>query len=168
MPAAQAQSLEGGGVGAQLVGDRQSGYETLLTEQLAHQLYGCPFVPATLDKDIEDFAFLIDGAPQIQALAGDPHDHLVQMPAVARPRPALAQSAREHRAELQHATPDRLVGKVETPFGQKLLDVAVAQCEAQIQPDRVLDDRRRKAMATIGERGHALSIAHPRSSSRFP
>src|SRR5215204_7815907 len=132
MPAAQAQSMEGGGVGAQLVGDRQSGYETLLTEQLAHQLYGCGFVPATLDKDIEDFAFLIDGAPQIQALAGDPHNHLVEMPAIARPRPALPQSPREHRAELQHPAPDRFIGQVEPAFGKELLDVAIAQCEAQI------------------------------------
>src|SRR5215204_2125315 len=168
MPAAQAQSMEGGGVGAQLVGDRQSGYETLLAEQLAHQLDGRPLVTATLDQDIEDFAFLIDGAPQIQALAGDPHDHFVQMPAVAGPRPALPQSAREERAELQHPAPDRFVGKIETPFGQKLLDIAVAQCEAEIQPDRVLDDRRREAVAAVGKRGHAASIAYPRPNAMLP
>jgi hypothetical protein len=31
----------------------------------------------------------------------------------------------------------------------------VAQGEAEIEPDRVLDNRRRKAVATIGEQGHA-------------
>jgi hypothetical protein len=36
--------------------------------------------------------------------------------------------------------------------------VAVAQGEAEIEPDRVLDDLRRKAMAAIAERSHAATV----------
>jgi hypothetical protein len=44
---------------------------------------------------------------------------------------------------------------VEPSFGQEFLNIAVAQGEAEIQPDGVLDDLGREAMAAIAERGHA-------------
>jgi hypothetical protein len=37
-----------------------------------------------LDQGIEDLALVIDGAPQIHSPSSDAHDHLVQMPSVAR------------------------------------------------------------------------------------
>jgi hypothetical protein len=39
--------------------------------------------------------------------------------------------------------------------GQQLLDVAVAQGEAEIEPDRLLDDLVREAMPAGAERSHA-------------
>src|SRR4051794_15682701 len=150
VPATQAKSPECCAVGGQLIGDRQLRRETLLLQQLAHQPLGRPFVPARLDQDVEDLALLIDSPPQIHAPAGDPYDHLIQMPAIARMWSPLPQPSRKERSEFQDPAPDRLVGQVEPAFGKELLDIAVAQGEAQIQPDRVLDDRRREAMAAVG------------------
>ena len=159
VPAGQAKSPESGGIGGQLIGDRHLWCKAVLLQQLAHQPLGCPLVPARLDQDIEDLALLIDSPPQIHAPAGDPHDHLIQMPAIARTWPLLPQTSREERPELQHPAPDRFVGQVEPAFGKELLDIAVAQGEAQIEPDCVLDDRGREAMAAVGEGGHAVRIA---------
>jgi len=39
-------------------------------------------------------------------------------------------------------------------FGQQLLDIAVTQGEANIEPDGVLDDLGREAMTAIAERSH--------------
>jgi hypothetical protein len=64
---------------------------------------------------------------------------------------------RDDRAEFQYPTPNRLIGEVETALGQELLDVAIAQREPQIEPDRMLNDRRREAMPAIGEDCHAQS-----------
>jgi hypothetical protein len=61
-----------------------------------------------LDQQIQDFAFLVDGAPQVHAFPGDPHDHLVEVPAVAGPRAPLPQSPREEWSEFQHPPADRL------------------------------------------------------------
>ena len=58
MTAGQAKGLERGGIGAQLVGDRQLGRKALLLEWFAHQLRGRPFIPARLDQQIEDLALL--------------------------------------------------------------------------------------------------------------
>jgi hypothetical protein len=46
-------------------------------------------------------------------------------------------------------------------FGQQFLDIAVAQGEAEIEPDRVLDDLGREAMAAVGERSHADILSDP-------
>ena len=155
MPTGQSKTPERGGVGAQLVGDQQFRHEALLLEQLAHQPQRRPTVASALDQHVEDLALVIDGAPEIRPLAGDAHHHLVQMPAIARPRATLAQPSRDRGTELQHPSPHRFVGDVEPSFGQQLLDIAVAQGEAEIEPDRVLDDLGREAMAAVAERAHA-------------
>ena len=65
------------------------------------------------------------------------------------------QPSRDRRTELQHPAPHRFVGDVEPSFGQQFLDIAIAQGEEEIQPDRVLDDLGRKAMTAVAERSHA-------------
>ena len=64
----------------------------------------------------------------------------------------------EDRAEGEDPTPDALVRDGDAALGQQVLDIAEAQCEAQIQPDRALDDFAREAVAGIGEHGHATRL----------
>jgi hypothetical protein len=52
----------------------------------------------------------------------------------------LAALARNDRAELQSLTADRLVGYVDPTLSEHILDVAVAQSEAKIEPDGVPDN----------------------------
>jgi hypothetical protein len=68
---------------------------------------------------------------------------------------------RHRRAELQHPPADRLIGDLEPTLSEEFLHVAVAQGEAEIEPNRVLDNRRRKAVAAIGEQGHAEMLSYP-------
>ncbi len=76
---------------------------------------------------------MIDGAPQIHLLGGDADDHLVQVPPVARARPALPQPTREHRAEFQYPPPYRLIGEIEAVLGEQILHIAIAQHEPEVQ-----------------------------------
>src|SRR5207253_2537360 len=119
--------------------------QALFAQQLAHQPQRGLLVAAALHQYIEDLALVIDGAPQVHSLPGDPDDHLVKLPSIARARAAAPQLARDQRAELQDPAPHRLIGYRQAAPTQELLNIAVAQREAQIKPDRVLDDRRRKA-----------------------
>src|ERR1700752_3794471 len=77
---------EGSTVGAQLIRDHLFWREPLLSHQLAHEPDGRAPVSLALNQDVEDLAFVIDGAPSIHPLARDPDDHLVEMPSIARPR----------------------------------------------------------------------------------
>jgi hypothetical protein len=53
------------------------------------------------------------------------------------------------------------IGDLKPTLGEQFLDVAVAQGEAKIQPDRVLDDLGREAMAAVAEQGHADTLPDP-------
>src|SRR5690348_15379257 len=76
------------------------------------------------------------------------------MPAITRPRAMPTQPSCDRGTELQYPAPHRFVGNVEPSVGQQFLDIAVAQGEAEIKPDRVLDDLGREAMAAVAERRH--------------
>src|SRR5689334_2120520 len=76
------------------------------------------------------------------------------MPAITRPRAMPTQPSCDRGTELQYPAPHRFVGNVEPSVRQQFLDIAVAQGEAEIKPDRVLDDLGREAMAAVAERRH--------------
>src|SRR5436189_16725 len=82
-------------------------------------------------------------------LAGKP-----EMPEGGAVRARLV-SRHRLRREFQHPAAHRLVRDIEPALGEKLLDIAVAQGEPEIQPDGVLDDDRGKAMAAVRDIGHA-------------
>ena len=56
-------------------------------------------------------------------------------------------------------TPDRFMGDVDPALGEEFLDVTIAQREAEIEPHRVLDDQRRKAVAAVGNFSHRPSLS---------
>src|SRR5437899_2338962 len=56
----------------------------------------------------------------------------------------------------------------EPALGQQFLDIAVAQGEPEIEPDRVLDDLGREPMAAIAEQGHADILPYSAHLTPFP
>ena len=53
---------------------------------------------------------------------------------------AFAQVGCDPRPEMIDPAPDGLIGDDNAAFGQQIFDVAEAEREAKIKPDRVLDD----------------------------
>ena len=98
-----------------------------------------------LNEDVQDLAFAVHGPPDEQLSAVDGDEHFVEMPPPVRPRPSSSQLARNDPAELQSPAADRL----DATLGKHILDVAVAQSEAEIEPDGLLDDDARKAVAAV-------------------
>jgi hypothetical protein len=78
--------------------------------------------------------------------------------------PSCGRRRRKVSAELQAPVPDAFMGHHDTAFRQDQLDVAQADAEDVIQPDRVADDLRGKPMTGI--RG-AFRI-HAGSPARLP
>jgi len=118
-------------------------------------------IAPSLHQHFQDLALVIDGAPEVHPPTRDPHNHLIKMPSVTRARASSPQPLRHRRPELQDPAADCLIGNIEPTLGKEILNVAVAQGEAKIEPDRVLDNRRRKAVAAIGEQGHARMLSYP-------
>lgn len=102
-----------------------------------------------LEQHVNQLTVLIDGSPQALVLATDPdediaHEYRVAVAAVSAP-----QAVRVPGSELFAPEADRLVGDDDSPAGQEILDVPVAQVEAVVESDRVLNDLRRKPMALV-------------------
>jgi hypothetical protein len=93
--------------------------------------------------------------------ARDPDEYLVDEERVAEPRVPALESLREQRSELVAPQPRRLVACLDSPLGEQVLDVALAEVEAMVEPDRVLDDGRRESVPLIGVGGsvHAGMVA---------
>jgi hypothetical protein len=72
---------------------------------------------------------------------------LIEMPSRSWPRASTAKFSGEQRPELQDPSPHRLVGDIQTSLGEQIFDVAIAEGETHIEPNRVSDDRRGKAVA---------------------
>src|SRR5436190_20193605 len=89
MRAGQLQLPERRPIGAQFVSYQQFRHKPLLSEKLAHQPQRRPAVAPALDQHVEDLALVVDGTPKVHPLAGDPNDHLVQVPSIARSGTAL-------------------------------------------------------------------------------
>ena len=64
------------------------------------------------------------------------------------------------RTELQEARDQQ------TATAEEILNIAVAQGEAKIQPNRMLDDRGRKPVTTVRELDHSGSLSYPVNRSK--
>ena len=71
----------------------------------------------------------------------------------------------EQRSELQHPSSDRFIGDVQPAFGQQIFDIAEAEGEAEIQPNRVPDDVRRELVASKRD---LRKPSYPRKRRRRP
>src|SRR3984957_3808552 len=137
-----------GAVGTELVRDHDAGRRGCRLQELCHEPLRRAAVSAALDEDVEDKAILIDGAPEPMLLARDRDEDFVQMPFVAARGSPLADLISEPLAELLSPLAHGLVGHA-NPAGQYLLDHAQAQGKPEVEPNRIPDDFRRKAMAAI-------------------
>ena len=63
----------------------------------------------------------------------------------------LRRSATIFGSKMVHPAADGLIGNQDPTLSQQILDVVEAQREPNIEPDRVLDDFGRKAIAAIAD-----------------
>jgi hypothetical protein len=102
--------IDCGGIRSQLICDELVWDKAIFLQQLAHQFKRRLFVPPSLDQHVEDLAFGVDGAPQIDHPAIDFQIDFVQMPSRMGFGPAFAQVRCDHRPEMVHPAPDGLIG----------------------------------------------------------
>jgi hypothetical protein len=70
------------------------------------------------------------------------------MPMRGWPMTSAAKFLGKQRPELQHPSPDCLIGDFQPALGEQILDIAEAESEAKVQPHRMPDDVRRKLVAS--------------------
>ncbi len=80
------------------------------------------------------------------------------MPMIAGLRAGAAQVGGDDGSKLQEPAPDGFVGDVQAALGEHLLDIAKAQGEPGVQPDRLADDVGREAVTLERELAHQPSL----------
>ncbi len=106
-------------------------------------------VPLRLDQHVQDLAFSINSAPEIDHASVDLEIDLIQMLGCVGLRPALAQVSSDQWPKVVHPAPYRLVGDSDAAFGEQILYISKAQGEPKVEPYRLLDDLRRKPVTTV-------------------
>ena len=80
MQVAKTQLIESRGIGSQAVGGDDLRLYGLVAEQSTKELGRCGGVPFPLHYKVKDLAFVIHGAPEVDAPATHFADHLIEMP----------------------------------------------------------------------------------------
>jgi hypothetical protein len=130
----KANGSKGCGVRPKFVRHDPAWREVLLLEQLISGSY----ISLPLDEEVQNLALIVHGAPK--SITHDPH--LIEVPVIAGPGTSTAQVSGDDGSKLQEPTSDSLVGDIQTSFGEHLLNIAEAQGEPGIQPDRMAGDFR--------------------------
>ena len=100
-----------------------------------------------LHQEIENFAFIVDRAPEPEPPTCNRDHHFVEMPPRGWPWTSMAKFSGEQRPELQDPSPHRFIGDIQTALREQIFDVAIAECETDIEPNSLPDDRRRELVA---------------------
>ena len=114
-------------------------------------------VSPRLQVYIDDLAVLIHRSPQVVTLTGNLDEYFVDEERVAESGVLAPKSPRKMWAELVAPQPDRLVAHLDAAFGEQILDVAVAELETMVEPDRVLNDGGRKTVSSV-EIGRSVQV----------
>lgn len=107
----------------ELIGEDRSSAVSHSLQQFAEAALSRFGVPSFLHQDIQHLTVLIDGAPQINELAVDLAENLMEVPGVAKAPSPTTQSARVGGAELQTPKPNRFIGDFHPALQHHFLDV---------------------------------------------
>jgi hypothetical protein len=126
----------------------------LLLEQLLHQLFGGFRISLPLDEEVQNFAFIINGAPKPIRFASDDDHHFIEVPVIAGPGAAPTQIGSDGGSKLQEPASDSLVGKIQASFRKQILYIAETQRESRVEPHGMTNNFGRKAVTLERELAH--------------
>jgi hypothetical protein len=127
------------------------------------EFLGRMLVPPTLYQNIQDVPILIHRPPQIIPFTVDGEKDLVQVPLVTWLGSSMTELIGICLAKLAAPLPDGFVRHDHPADEQEFFHVAVAETEAEVQPDAMADDLSREAVILVSagrECACAMSIAH--------
>ncbi len=92
---------------------------------------------------------MVDGAPEIIALASDADEQFIQMPRVTWVATSMSQLLRERLAKRETPQADGFMADDHAAFGQQFLNLPEAEAKAIIQPDGMGNNLGWKAVILI-------------------
>jgi len=116
-------------------------------DRLSHQSFCGAFVPFPLEGFIKNELLLVHHSPEPESAACNLNQNFVEVSDIAGSRLMLLQGPSDFGTEFQHPTPDGFIGNINPALEQHFLDLVQVQIEADVKPNRMGDDHRRKSVA---------------------
>lgn len=142
----------GGTTRAQFVREEPLRNKTKTFYQAAQQPFCRPFVPFRLEDFVQHEAMLIDRTPEPKLATSDFDSNFIEVPYITWAFLALSQVSSDKRAKLGDPTSDSFVRRVDPALKKHLFNSTQAQIEANVKPNRIGDDLRRKPMTLVADR----------------
>ena len=117
--------------------------------QSAEKPLGCAGVTPVLENNVNDIAILVDGAPHVVLFTSDLDEDFIDKERVSIARVLAALALGNLKPKLDAPEADRFTADGNTPFGEEVFDISVAQTESMVQPNGVTDDPRRKPVSLV-------------------
>jgi len=140
----------GRAIALQFIRNDHAWYVLTALEELTEELLGRLLVPPSLHQDIEHLTVLIHRPPQIMPYLVNRDAHFIQVPRITWPGTPATEGMRIGLAKLAASLADGFVRYDHATDQQEFFPIAVAEREAEIQPDGMADDLPREAMMFIG------------------
>ena len=102
-----------------------------------------------LQIHIDDFPVLVNGPPKVVLLTSNPYEHLIQKVGITEPRMSAPETSSKLRPEFVDPEPNGFVADGYITLSAKVLDISDAEIEPIVQPNGMLNDRRRESMSFI-------------------
>ena len=139
----------GNPVTRQFVGDDLPGGLAVSSYQSVEKPLGCAGVTPVLQKNIDDIAMLVDRAPQVMLFTSDLDEDFIDKECVSIARVLAAQSLGNLSPKLDAPEADQFTADGNTPFGEEVFYISVAQTESMVQPNGVTDYLGRKPVSLV-------------------
>jgi len=149
-------SLNRGSGAAELIGVNNL-WDIIFSQQPGQEGLRRLGVPMPLEENIEHETVLVHGPPKPVSNAIHTRTHLVEMPPGTPSGFPVAQVFSEEGSELDTPIAESFMTDHHAALVEQFLDVPVTQCEAMIEPDRMLDDGHRETVAVRLGVGHGAS-----------
>ena len=133
-------------VTAQFVGV-DGGWSLVVAQQHSEERLGRLSVAVFLQKNVQYSAMLVHGTPQPVLDALDLHADLVSVPTGTPTGFPFPQFPGDRWAEFLAPVTDGFMADLNSPLEKQLFNISVAEGEAMVEPDRVLNDALGETMA---------------------
>lgn len=143
--------LPGCAVALDLISDDQSRHVSQTLQQLTKKLLRCFLIASALDENIQHVTILIHRSPQVVNSTIDLEEYFIEMPSVAWLRTFAAQSVSEGLTKLQAPFANRLISEGDASHPHDLFDIAIAEGEAEVEPNTMAYNLGGEAMVAIKE-----------------
>jgi len=131
----------------------------MIAQQALKELLCRRTIAPTLNIDIDHFAILINGSPQVVLFSVYLDKYLIKIKRITESTVLMFELASIGRPEFDTPQSDRLITDRDALLCQQVFNITEAQVESVVDPNCVADDAGMKTVSFVGTHGKIISTS---------